>query len=115
MLFHNGQVESVTRVETSIPKDNFFGTLSGGFIDVKHFIYDAEKSVERRLNGIPAIDRHVAMENFLQDLGVSDQALAVIDQFFHQPLSIALMRVRRTHQVHRDIRIHENHRLLLDE
>jgi hypothetical protein len=80
-----------------VPKDNLFSSLSGGSSDVKHVIDDAEQSVERRLDSVPAIDRHVAMKDFLQNLGVGDQALAIIDQFFQQSLGIALMWVRSTH------------------
>ena len=46
---------------------------------LKHLIDDAKKSVERRLDSVPAIDGHIAMEDFLQDLCVRDQALAIVD------------------------------------
>lgn len=35
-------------------RDNLLGTLGGGPRNVKHLIDDAEQSVERRLDGVPA-------------------------------------------------------------
>ncbi len=80
-----------------MPKDNLFGSFSRGFIDVKHVIDDAEQSVECRLDSISAIERCIAMKDFLQNLCIGYQSFAIIDQFFQQSLSIALMRVRGTH------------------
>jgi hypothetical protein len=84
MLFHDGEMDSITRRQPSISQDNLFGTLRGGPGDVKHLIDDAEQSVERRLDGIPAVDGDVPMQDLLQDLGVGDEALALIDQLFEQ-------------------------------
>src|SRR5262252_4849090 len=42
-----------------------------------------------RLDSVPAIDRYVGIEDFLQNRGVGGQAPAIIDQFFKQSLSIA--------------------------
>ncbi len=90
-------------------KDNFLSTLGGGPCDVQHLIDDAEESVKRGLNRISAVDGNIPMQDLLQDLGVSYEALAVVDQFFEQPLGVALVRVGRAHKVHGDVRIDQNH------
>ena len=51
----------------------------------------------------------VAVEYLLQDFGVGHQTLSPAYQFLQESLSIRLVRVRRAHQIHRDIGIDENH------
>ena len=109
MLFHDGEMDSVTRRQPSMSQDNLLGTLGGGPCNVKNLIDDAEQSVERRLDGVPAVDGDIPMQDLLQDLGVGDEALAVIDQLFEQSLGVALVRVRRAHEIHGDVRIDQNH------
>ena len=109
MLFHDGEMDSIARRKPSMSQDNLFGTLGGGPRNVKHLIDDAEQSVERRLDGVPAVDGDVPMQDLLQDLGVGDEALAVIDQLFEQSLCVALVGVRRAHEIHGDVRIDQNH------
>ena len=82
MLFHDGEMDSVTRRQPSMSQDNLLGTLGGGSRNVKHLIDDAEQSVERRLDGVPAVNGDVPMQDLLQNLSVGDEALAVIDQLF---------------------------------
>jgi hypothetical protein len=82
MLFHDGEMNSITRRQPSMSQDNFLGPLGGGPRNVEDLIDDAEKSVERRLDSVPAVDGNVPMQDLLQDLGVGDEALAVIDQLF---------------------------------
>ena len=109
MLFHDGEMESITHRQPPMSQDNLLGTLGGGPRNVKHLIDDAEQSVERRLDGVPAVEGDVPMQDLLQDLGVSDQALAVIDQLFERSLCVALVGVRRAHEIHGDVRINQNH------
>ena len=90
-------------------QDNLLGTLGVNSRHVEYLINDAEQSVERRLDGVPAVDGDIPMQNLLQDLGVGDQALAVIDQLFEQSLCVALVGVRRAHEIHGDVRIDQNH------
>jgi hypothetical protein len=61
---------------------------------------------KRRLDGVAAIDGDVAMQDLLQHLSIGDEALPLADQPFEQSLCVALVRVRRTDQIHGDIRIH---------
>jgi hypothetical protein len=78
-------------------QDNLLGALGGAPRNVKHLIDDAEQSVEGRLDSVPPVDGDVPMQDLLQDLGVGDQALAVIDQLLEPSLCVALVGVRRAH------------------
>ena len=109
MLFHDGDMDRITRRHPSMTQDNLLGTPNGASRDVKHLINDAKQSVERRLDGVPAVDGDVPMQDLLQNLGVGDQALAVIDQLFEPPLRVAFVGVRRAHKIHGDVRIDQNH------
>jgi hypothetical protein len=102
-------MEGVTRREALLPQDNLLGALGSRPINVKHLIDDAEQRVEGWLDGIPAVDSHVAMQDLLQDLGVGDEALALVDQLFEQSLRVALVGMRRAHKIHWDVRIDQNH------
>ena len=109
MLFHDSEVDGIACREARMAEDNLLGTLDGGPRDVKHLIDDAQQSVECRLDGISAVNGDVAMQDLLQYLGVGDEALATIDQLLEQALSVALVGVRRAHQIHGDVRIDQNH------
>ncbi len=101
---------TASRAESrAMSEDNLLGTFGGGPRDVKHLIDDAQQSVERRLDGVPAVNGDVPMQDLLQDLGVGDEALAIIDQLFEPSLSVALVGVRRAHQIHGNVRIDQNH------
>ena len=76
MLFHDGEMESITCRQPSMSQDNLLGTLGGGSRNVKNLIDDAEQCVERRLDGVPAVNGDVPMQDLLQDLGVGDEARA---------------------------------------
>ena len=51
----------------------------------------------------------MSQDNLLGTLGVGDEALAVIDQLFEQALRVALVGVRRAHEIHGNVGIDENH------
>jgi len=91
------------------PRTISLATLDGDPRNAKHLIDNPEQSVEGRLDGVPTVDGDVPMQDLLQDLGVGDEALAVTDQLFEQSLCVALVGVRRTHQIHGDVRIDQNH------
>ena len=94
MLFHDGEMDRIARRQPAMPQDNLLGTLGGGPRNVKHLIDDAKQSVERRLDGVPAVNGDVPMQDLLQDLGVGNEALAIIDQLFEPSLCVALVGVR---------------------
>ena len=82
MVFHDREIDSIAGREARMAEDNLLGTFGGGPRDVKHLIDDAQQSVECRLDGVPAVNGDVAMQDLLHDLGVGDEALAIIDQLF---------------------------------
>src|SRR5579859_8026154 len=90
-------------------QDNLPGTLGVAPRNVEDLIDNAEQSVECRLDRVPAVDGHVAMQNLLQNFGIGDQALAVIHQLFEPSLGVTLVRVRRSHKIHGDVGIDQNH------
>ncbi len=84
-------------------KYDCLGALNGRRFYRKHLIDDGEKRVKRTLDGVAAVNCHVAMQYFLQHFSVGDQARAFADQPLQQALAVALMGMRRPHKVHRDI------------
>jgi hypothetical protein len=76
VLLHDRQVNCVAGREVPMAQDDDPRSLDGGAVDGEDFIDEAEERIERRLDGVAAIDGHVAMEDLLQDLGIRDQPLA---------------------------------------
>jgi len=109
MMFHDGSMNRVARRQLPMPQHNLFRTLDHSPINRQHLIDDAKQRVECWLDGIAAVDRDVAVQNFLQHFGIGNQALALADQLFEQSLRVALVRVRRAHEIHRDVGVDENH------
>jgi len=73
------------------------------------FVDDSEERIECGLHRVAAVDCDIAMENLLEDFGVSHQPFLARDRAFEKPLRIDLARMVRAHQVHRDVRVDENH------
>ena len=65
-----------------VPQNDLFRSLCIGPFNRQNLIDDAKQSVERRLDCIAAIDRHVTMQDFLKYFGIRHQALTFADQFF---------------------------------
>ena len=65
--------------------------------------------VFKRLDGIAAVDRHVPMQNFLEHFRVRHQSLAIGDGVLEDSLGIDFPSVRAADEVHRDVRIDEDH------
>ena len=70
-----------------------------------------DQTIRRSANLLPfaAVDGGVTVQDFLQNFGVGYQALALADQLFQQSLGIALVGMGRSDQVHRNIRVDQNH------
>lgn len=109
MFFHYRQVYGITCGHPPTAQDNFLGTLSNSAINRQDLINYPEECVERRLNSIMAADGDIAVQNLLKDLGIGHQSLAIANQSFKQSLRVALVGMRRTHQIHRNVRINQNH------
>lgn len=84
-------------------------TLGYYLINSQHLIYDAKQSVKYGLDGVAAINRDVSMKDLLQHFGISNQTLAVADQFLKQALGVALVRMRRSDETYRDVGVDQNH------
>ena len=109
MVFHDGQMHSITRRHMSMTHENFLCALCCGQINGQHLVGNTEQSVERRLDGVPTIDSDVAVQYLLQDLGIRNQALSIANQLFEQSLCVGFVRMRRANQIHWDVRIDQNH------
>ncbi len=94
MVFHDAEMDGITRRQPLIPQDNLFRTFDYGPIHSQHLVHDAEQSVERGLDGVAAVDCDVAVQDLLGNLGVRNQALALADHLFEQPSRIALVGMR---------------------
>ena len=108
VLLHDCQMYRVASGEFLIFQDDLLGPLDPPGIDRQHLIHDTQERIKRRLDGTAAMDGNIAMKNFLQDLGVGHQALAVADEFLQQALGIDFVGMRRAHQVHGDVGINQN-------
>jgi len=80
MVFHDGQMHSITRRHLSMSHDNFLCALYCGQINGQHLVGNTEQSVERRLDGVPTIDSDVAVQYLLQDPRIRNQALSIANQ-----------------------------------
>ena len=108
---HDGEVHAIARGKLTIRQDNLLGAVYNCLVNRQHFVDKGEQRVESRLYGLTPVDADIAMQDLLQGFGISDKALTICYQFFQQPLCIRLVRVRRAHEIHRNIRINENHGL----
>ncbi len=91
--------------QASILKNDLFGALDDGAIYDQDPIYYAEKGVEGRLDCIPAIDRHIAMQDLLQNFGIGHKGLAIPDQFFEQTLRVGFVRMMPADKIHGNVGI----------
>ncbi len=109
MMFHDGEVHRVASRKLTIPEDNLFRTLGNTPINAQHLIDNPEQSVKCWLDRISAVDCNVAVQDLLKHFGICDQTLAVADQFLEPLLCIALMRMGRAYEIHRDVGIDQDH------
>lgn len=109
MMFHDGEMHGIPCRQLPMPQDNLFRTFGDGPIHGQHLIDDAEQGVKRRLDCVAAVDGNVAVQDLLKHFGIRNEALPVADQFLEQALRVALMRMRRTNEIHRDVGVDQNH------
>jgi hypothetical protein len=75
----------------------------------EHLVHHPEDRVEGRLDRVAPVDRYIAMADLLQHLRVGHEALASGQRGLQQTLSVELVGMRRAHQVHRHIRVDQDH------
>ncbi len=78
-------------------------------IDREHFVHQTQERVESGLNGVAPSYRSVSMQNFLEYLGIRHQTLLIGDAALENLLSVALVRVGGTHEVHGNVGVYEDH------
>ncbi len=110
LALHDGEVKRIPRGQPGVPEHDAFGALDVGKLDRVDPIDDAEQRVEGGLDRVATIDRRVPVEDLLQDFDVRREPFPLREGPLEQPLGVALVRVRRADEIHRDVRIDEDHR-----
>src|ERR1700674_1878563 len=111
-MFHYGKMDSITRRQTRVPQHNLFGALHCNPINGQDLIDDAKQGIESGLNGVAALNRHVAVQDLLQNLGIRDETLPLANELFKPSLRVGLVNMSSAHKVHGDIRVDQNHGLV---
>ncbi len=109
VVHHDGHVEGVSGRRGDSPVQHYRRTLDVPLFDWVHLIDHAEKCVERGLDGVPAFDRDVTMEDLLKDLRAGDKTFVIGDRPFEEVLSVDLVRMWGSNQVHGHVRIDKDH------
>ena len=109
LALHNGQVQRVPGGQTRVAQHDSLGPLDVGKLHSENFIDDTQERIEGGLNRVAPVDGNVTVENLLEHLDVCDEALRVREQLFQSQLRIPLVGMLRPHQVHRDVRVEEDH------
>src|SRR5450759_1962103 len=73
MLLHNGKMQGIPRRQSRRPQYDRLGALDRRQIDRKHLIDDSKHGIERRLDGLAAVDGDISMQNLLQYFYVRHQ------------------------------------------
>lgn len=110
MPLHDRQMKRIASRQSSLSEHDVLRSFEVLELDREDLIDDSQERIESRLNCVSPIDGDVSMENFLKCLGVRDQALFLGKTPSQDFLGITLVRMSRPDQVHRDIRIDEDHR-----
>ena len=109
VLSHDRDMQRVTGRECRGPEHDVARAVQRFHRDRENLVDDAEESVERRLNRVAPVNRDVPMQDLLQHFHVDDQPSIVDREAFEEPLRVGLVRMRGADEVHRDVRIDQNH------
>jgi hypothetical protein len=72
-------------------ENHSFCALDCRSVDGKHLVDHARQGIERWLDSITPIDRHVTVEDLLEHFGACDQPLVVPDELFEQTLGVGFV------------------------
>jgi hypothetical protein len=110
LTLHDGQVKSIASRQPRVSLDDPLGTLDVGKLHGEDFVGNPQKRVEGGLNRVAPVDGDVAVKNLLEHLDVGDEALSLREEPLQHLLCVPLVGVRCPHQVHRNVRVEEDHR-----
>jgi hypothetical protein len=84
---------------------NFASPKDVCFVDCENLVDDVQNRLESRSDGLTPANCRVTTEDLPQDLCVRDQPLSGGGETLQQYLRFGFARMRRPHEVHRDVRI----------
>ncbi len=99
----------ISRREAFLTKHDRLGSLDCRLIDRKYFIDDSQQSIERRLNRIRALNRHIAVKYLLQHFRIGHQPLSTVYQFLQPTPGIGFMRMGSAYQIHGNVGVDKDH------
>jgi hypothetical protein len=97
LALHDGRVKGVPGREPGSAQNEVLGALDIRSTDGKDFIHDAENRIEGGLNRLATIDRHVPMQDLLEDLGARHEPFSCGNGGLQQALGVRLVRMGRPH------------------
>lgn len=83
------------------------GSQDVRLLDCEDIVDDVQQELERGADCFPLADGDVSMKDLLQDFGVGHKALSRCNQALQEKLGLALVRMRRPEDVHRDVGVDE--------
>ena len=81
-------------------------------MSAKDLVDKGMQEIEGRLNGVPAIDRDVAMKDFLKSLGIRHEAFSSSREACDHLLGVGFVGMFGANDVHRHVGVDEDHRRL---
>ncbi len=109
MPLHHREMKRISSRQTRFSKDDLLGPFEVRKFYGEDFVGDAQERVEGGLNRIAPIDGDVSVQDLLERLDVGDETFSFSKTSFQGLLSVPLVSVRRPHEIHRNVRIEEDH------
>jgi hypothetical protein len=110
MTLHHRQMKRIPRGQARITQHDSLCPFEVGQLNREDLIDDSQECIEGRLDRVAAVDGDVPVKDLLERFDVRNETLSFGKAPFQDLLSITLVRVRRPHEVHRNVRIDEDHR-----
>ena len=106
---HHGDVHGVARRVRRDREQDFPGPERIAEDDGKHLVHHVEQRRKRRMNGVRAADRRVAVQDFQKHLDARHQPFAGHRETFQRPPGLVPVGMGAPDQLHRDVGVHEGH------
>jgi hypothetical protein len=110
MPFHDRQVKRIPSRQAQAPQHDALCPFEIGQLNREDLVGDSEDGIEGGLDRVAPADGDVPMEDLLKHFRIRDEPLRPGKTPFQHLLGILFVRVWRPDQVHRDVRIEEDHR-----